>query len=69
MAGSSEAGTQRPPYVITADQQRRWDAAAALAEAMFEDLDPGERATQVWAATRAMYSSDIPTDDPERTPA
>jgi hypothetical protein len=33
------------------------------AEALFADLDEGERREQVWSATRALYQSDIPTGD------
>jgi hypothetical protein len=52
-----------PPYVVTLEQKRRWDACEDLAEAMFEDLDPGERRTQVWSAIRVFYQSDMPTGD------
>lgn len=52
-----------PPYVITLEHKRRWDTCEELAEAMFADLDPGERRTQVWSAIRVFYHSDQPTGD------
>jgi hypothetical protein len=52
-----------PPYVDTIDDTRRWDRCEDLAEAMFTDLDPSERRTQVWSAIRVFYSSDSPTGD------
>jgi hypothetical protein len=32
-----------------------------MSEALFADLNPGQRRGQVWSATRAMYLSGIPT--------
>lgn len=64
------AGTPFPPYVVTDENKRRWDVCLELAEAMFEDLDPGERAAQVWSAARVYYHSDMATgDESERMPA
>jgi hypothetical protein len=54
-----------PPYVVMLEEKRRWDL-----QALFADLDPGERREQVWSATRALYHSDIATgDESEATPA
>src|SRR4051812_32027307 len=50
-----------PPYVLTAQEEHRWDLCEQMSEALFADLDPGQRREQVWSATRALYSSDIPT--------
>jgi hypothetical protein len=59
-----------PPYVITLENKRRWDACEELAEVTFADLDPGQRREQVWYATRAIYNSDMPTgDESERLPS
>ena len=51
-----------PPYVRTAEERRRWDLAAAVAEEVFGNPDGGGPGS-VWQATRAIYSSPIPTDD------
>jgi hypothetical protein len=56
-------GAGYPPYVVAAEDRRRWDLCAQAAEALFADLDDGERRTQVWSATRAFYQSDMPTGD------
>jgi hypothetical protein len=53
-----------PPYVETDEQRRRWDLCADAAEGLFADLDESQRVEQVWSATRAFYTSDIPTDLP-----
>jgi hypothetical protein len=50
-----------PPYVVTLEEKRRWDLCEQMSEALFADLDPGQRCEQVWSSTRALYSSDIPT--------
>jgi hypothetical protein len=49
-----------PPYVVMLEQKRRWDLCEQMSEALFADLDPGERRAQVWSSTRAFYASDIP---------
>ena len=50
-----------PPHVLTAADEHRWDLCEQMSNALFADLDPGERREQVWSATRAIYHSDIPT--------
>jgi predicted short-subunit dehydrogenase-like oxidoreductase (DUF2520 family) len=47
-----------PPYVLTKAQRHRWDMAQQAAEEI------GGPAELVWQATRSLYHSDIPTDDP-----
>lgn len=54
-----QAPENHPPYVRTAEQRRRWDLAAAIAEGIFGDTDQAN----VWSATRALYQGPIPTDD------
>jgi hypothetical protein len=51
------------PYVQSLEDKSRWDVREDLAEAMFADLEPGERRAQVWSAIRAFYQSDMPTSD------
>ena len=46
-----------PPYVSTAAERRRWEAAVAIAEQVFEGDSVG-----VWMAARSIYRSGIPTD-------
>lgn len=46
-----------PPFVATAEERERWDAAKAIAEEVFGDLGTA----MVWGATRALYDSEIPT--------
>lgn len=58
-----EQAEKYPPYVVTDDERRRWDVCLELAESVFGDLPEAERATQVWAATRAYYTSPVPTGD------
>jgi hypothetical protein len=58
-----------PPYVVMLEEKRRWDLCLQMSQALFADLDPGERREQVWSATRALYHSDIATgDESEATP-
>lgn len=52
-----------PPYVVTDEERRRWDVCLEVAEEFFKDVDPGERAAQVWSATRVLYKSDAQTGD------
>ena len=54
-----EGKTPYPPYVVTPEQQRRWDAAGAAARKVAEEIGGNE--TTVWLATRSLYKSDIPT--------
>ena len=49
-----------PPYVVTPEQERRWNLCEDMSKALFADLDPEERREQVWSATRALYQSEIP---------
>lgn len=61
---------QYPPYVVTDENRRRWDACIELADAMFQGLDPGQQREQAWSAARVFYFSDAPTgDESEREPA
>lgn len=48
-----------PPYVVTPEQKRRWDAASAAARNVAAGIGGNERT--VWLATRSLYKSDIPT--------
>jgi hypothetical protein len=57
----SEHDARYPPYVVMPEQKRRWDLCVQMSEALFADLDPGQRREQVWSATRALYHSGIPT--------
>jgi hypothetical protein len=50
-----------PPYVVTPEDEHRWDLCEKMSEDLFADLEPAQRREQVWSATRAMYHSDIPT--------
>lgn len=56
-------GTGYPPYVRSLEEKRRWDVSEDLAEAMFADLEEGERRAQMWSAIRVFYRSDAPTGD------
>ena len=42
------------------EERRRWDLCVQMSEALFADLEPGQRREQVWSATRALYQSEIP---------
>jgi hypothetical protein len=46
-----------PPYVVTADDKDRWDAAKGIADELFGDQGLGA----VWSATRAIYGGPIPS--------
>ena len=46
-----------PPYILTPAQLHRWRLSQALARLVFEDNEAA-----VWAATRSIYKSPIPTD-------
>lgn len=46
-----------PPFVTTAEQKVRWDAAKGIAETVMGDV--GEEA--IWGATRVLYFSPAPT--------
>jgi hypothetical protein len=48
-----------PPYVSTESDRRRWDLCAAIATDLFGGVTGSS--ADVWAATRALYRSDIPT--------
>lgn len=67
MSASEQPLDAFPPYVTTPEEQRRWGLAKRAAEEMFRDLEPTQRAEQVWSATRALYTSDVPTGDPSET--
>lgn len=54
-----------PPYVLTPEQRRRWDAAEAAARRVAEEIGGNEET--VWLATRSLYKSDIPTGPPLET--
>lgn len=56
-----------PPYVVSDEDKRRWDLCVEAAEGLYADLPESERRAQVWSATRAFYTSDIPTGDPVKT--
>ena len=51
-----------PPYVTGEAQQRRWDLARAIAEALFED-EAGTDPAAVWMATRSIFGSPIETGE------
>ena len=56
-----------PPYVVTPEQKRRWDAALAAARNIAPAIGGNEQT--VWLATRSLYKSDIPTgQSPEKLP-
>jgi hypothetical protein len=61
--GDPERDAGYPPYVVTLEEKRRWDVCEEVAEALFADLDEGERRAQIWSTIRALYSSDIRTGD------
>lgn len=54
----SQGPTPYPPYVITAEEKRRWDLAEGIARQIFGDVDEAN----VWTATRSIYRSETPTD-------
>ena len=54
----AEVIQEYPPFIVTDEEKERWDAAAGIANELFGDQ--GE--AQVWASTRAIYNSDIPTN-------
>lgn len=54
-----EPPTGYPPYVSSADDQRRWRLCAAIAAQIFDDE------VNRWMATRALYRGPLPTDDPD----
>ena len=62
MEGDLKAPVEYPPFVVTEQQKDRWDKAQVAAEAVVEQT--GGNAETVWLATRSLYNSDIPTDDP-----
>jgi hypothetical protein len=45
-----------PPFITTQDERRRWRLCAGIAESIFDD------GSNIWAATRSLYRSDLPTD-------
>lgn len=47
-----------PPYVQTDSDKQRWNAAVRAAMAA---MDAPQESTDVVAATRVLYGSDIPT--------
>ncbi len=51
-------GGRYPPYVQRARDRRRWELCVRAAMVA---LDEPEHSEAVWAATRALYWSDIPT--------
>ena len=59
MSGGEEPPEGYPPYVVTDEQKRRWNAAKAMARQLAEEIGGDE--TTVWLATRSLYKSDIPT--------
>lgn len=63
-APGENAAALYPPFVTNQEQRRRWDLCAKMAENMYADLEESLRRTHVWSTTRALYSSDIPTDPP-----
>lgn len=46
-----------PPYVVTSEDQRRWDLAQGIARSIFEEDGPAA----IWLATRSIYKSGLPT--------
>lgn len=57
MAEVAQREQPYPPFVTSAEDRERWDFSQGIAEELFADLG----AEQVWSATRAIYSSDLPT--------
>ena len=51
------AEVRYPPFARTAAERRRWDLAEQIAREIFGDDGPAS----VWAATRAIYRSEIET--------
>jgi len=59
-----EPGTEdydRPPFVKTDADARRWDMAATVAATMFGDPRDPPAIGEVWHAARALYFSEVPT--------
>jgi hypothetical protein len=56
-----------PGYVQTDDQRARWYVCAAIVAELSAALEPGGRPNPrfVWAGTRALYKTDIPTGEPD----
>ena len=48
-----------PPYVVSAQERRRWWLSEWIATELYGDLDPA----LVWQATRAIYRSEIETGE------
>ena len=47
------------PYVATAEQRRRWDPCAAIAEKLFDGSE-GAGAV-IWQTVRVLYHGNLPT--------
>ena len=58
-----DGGTPFPPYVVSADDRKRWNLCLSIARQHSEMFEPGGVADPqyVWFTTRALYKSDIPT--------
>ena len=48
-----------PPFIVTAQDKQRWDLCQAIAAAIFE-----EDSASVWMAARALFQSELNTDEP-----
>jgi hypothetical protein len=48
-----------PPWVLSDEERRRWDLAAAIAA----HLHAEDGAAQIWYATRAIYQGSIETGE------
>jgi len=56
-----------PPYVVGAEDERRWNLCHEVATTMSEALEPSGRPDMrfVWFMERQLWASDLPTDDEE----
>ncbi len=49
-----------PPWIESEEDRSRWDLSAAIARQIFEDDGPAA----VWMATRAVFASEVSTEEP-----
>lgn len=47
-----------PPYVVTAEEKRRWDLCVAIAQELFEGSEGA--AAVLWQTTRVLYHGQLP---------
>ncbi len=62
------AGVPRPPYDLSDEERRRWDACVRLTEATWRRFEPDSPVDRTFLihTTRSLYRSDIPTGPDER---